>query len=152
MYSTFQADRTDRPHLGSNQWKAVPLPSSLPAPFVCYPTQKGEVVRLEWLARRGQLCDHRPLSVCMWDGGRDPQALLQTQLHTGPHKQLLHSQWQPLLSSSNTAGFVLWQHENEYFCNYQSQTYLASSIFNAYFTPWLVDIYMEKWKINIAVS
>lgn len=84
-----------------------PFPSPLLAPCVCHPTQRGEVVRLEWLARRGQLCDHRPLSVCMWKGGRDPQALLQTQLHTGPHKQLLHSQRQPLSSSRNTAGFVL---------------------------------------------
>lgn len=41
------------------------------------------------------------------EGGRDPQALLQTRLHTGPHKQLLHSQQQPLSSSRNTAGFIL---------------------------------------------
>ncbi len=33
MYSAFQpASQTDRPHLGSDQWKAIPLPSSLPSP------------------------------------------------------------------------------------------------------------------------
>lgn len=121
MYSTFQPHRqTDRQtgHIwGATNGRPSPFPSSLPAPCVCHPTQRGEVVRLEWLARRGQLCDHRPLSVCMWDGGRDPQALLQTRLHTGPHKQLLHSQRQPPSSSRNTAGFVLWQHENVCLCD-----------------------------------
>lgn len=41
------------------------------------------------VGQTGQLCDH---SVCTWEGGRDPQALLQSRLHTGPHRQLLHSQ------------------------------------------------------------
>ena len=110
VYCTAHSSQTDRPHLGSKRWRSIPLPSPLPAPSVCHPTQRGEVVRLKWLARQGQLCDHRPLSVCMWEGGRDPLALLQTQLHTGPHKQLLFSQQQPPSSSNNTAGFVLWQH------------------------------------------
>lgn len=67
------ATQTDRPHLAK----------SLARPLHCHPTQGGEVVRLPWLARPGQLCDHRPLRV----GGRHPEAFVQRQ----PHKQLPQS-------------------------------------------------------------
>lgn len=93
MYSTFQTARQTDTSGEQPMEGCPPFPSFLPAPCLCHPTQRGEVVRLEWLARRASCVT----TVCVYgrEGGRDPQALLQTQLHTGPHKQLLHSQRQP---------------------------------------------------------
>lgn len=103
-------DQTHRPHLLGNQFRAVAR-SPLFAHCDGHPTQGGEVVRLQRLARWGELSSHRPLS----DAWTDPQASLQIQQHVGPQKQPSHGQqWrQSLRRSSNTAGFTLWQHRNE---------------------------------------
>ena len=69
MYRTFQTDRQTGHIWGATNGRPSPFPSSLSVLPACHPTQRGEVVRLEWLARRGQLCDHRPLSVCVWEEG-----------------------------------------------------------------------------------
>lgn len=130
MYSTFQTARQTARQTG-HIWGAtngrlpsfsIFSPGSLP--LSSHPERGSGEVGV--VGQTGQLCDH---SVCIWEGGRDPQALLQTQLHTGPHKQLLHSQRQP--SRATLQDLYCHKHKNICLCftiNHK-QEYLVSHAF-----------------------
>lgn len=76
--------QTDKPHLEG----CPPFPSVLPAPCLCHPTQRGEVVRLEWLARQASCVT----TVCIWEGGREGSTGLITDPTTHWASQTATSQ------------------------------------------------------------